>query len=488
MFFDNSEMEREAWRHQQCAEYLRSQLQTQVPHGASPQPHGYPAGSSGYSPTSYGGQPQQQPRYAPPGAGGLQPPALQPSGVAGGPGGVPNQDKVWKTFNDLDTNRNGRIELEELGRGLGDINLDLTWPTIQDLYRKVKRSGELSDGITNAEWGNFCERYPMLRDAIYFRFLAKQNADAELKDAQAQQGELARNRERARQEAAAAEREAKAERDAAGREDLALGEAENAQRAAEDQSTAAEGAAREAAKARDAAHARVQREWPVIQKRQAERYAAQQDAELARRRIGEQEERERMLQQALDDARCEKDRAHAALRDAIDREAASRAPDGEPDPEEEFRNAERSLAEAHRDDQDARAAVGDARNRTDRQRGRRDEQDRRAEQAEQRKEAADGGLDRASRAVEDNDRRITNAKGTQQMGPGKNPDGSMTEDGEKENELIKDEIRLREQRDQLEQREGALREEHTSWSNPRQEAYSQNPRMAGSPYRGVSGR
>eukprot|EP01062_Namystynia_karyoxenos_P029024 TRINITY_DN21880_c2_g1_i1.p2 TRINITY_DN21880_c2_g1~~TRINITY_DN21880_c2_g1_i1.p2 ORF type:complete len:537 (+),score=220.30 TRINITY_DN21880_c2_g1_i1:103-1611(+) len=473
MYYDASEMEREAWRHQQCAEYLRTQLQQGGSPGPAPPGYAGGAATAGGSPSpsgayGYGQGYSQQPspqRYA---TGAGQPQQGQPQG----PAAVGHQDKVWKTFNDLDANRNGRVELDEMLRGFRDINLELTDATTEDLYKKAKRPGDTSDGIVNAEWGDFCQRYPMLRDAIYFRFLAKQNADQDLREATQLKAELQRSRDRAQQEADGAEREAQAERNAAQREEEALKDSDAAQREAEDQASRAEQAAREAARKRDSAHAKVQREWPVIQRRQAERFAAQQDAEVARRRIGEAEERERMLQQALDDARQEKERALAALRDANDREAASRPAEGEPDPEEEFHAAERALGDAHRGEQDARGTLSDAQSRSDRQRARRDEQDRRAENAEQRRDAARHGLQRAQKNCDDNEQRIRNAEGTQKMGPGKAPDGGMTEDGRKENQLVQEEIRLREQRDNLEQREGVLREEHTSWVSPRQEQLS----------------
>eukprot|EP01062_Namystynia_karyoxenos_P036095 TRINITY_DN26306_c1_g1_i1.p1 TRINITY_DN26306_c1_g1~~TRINITY_DN26306_c1_g1_i1.p1 ORF type:complete len:522 (+),score=206.21 TRINITY_DN26306_c1_g1_i1:87-1568(+) len=467
MYYSDAERAREEWRHQQCAKYLRHQMEQ----GPSPQRSAYgtaiPAAAS--VPRYYDTAPPPAEVHSPGHA------ALYVGGPCSTPERLVDNASGWRVFEFLDTNRDYKVDREEWAKGMEACNMAFSPETVSDLFEKAAPNG--SDAISSGDWGGFCRRYPMLIDCLYHRFVSLRNADADLAEAEAARAPLAAASKRAEQEEEQAGRDLGGEIAAAEKEKEALDRAEAAREEAETKYRGAVEDANLKARQRTDAHRTMQQHWPEIQRRQTELHQAQRDCELAQRRANDAAERIKVLEQALRDAREEEDKARTALSDGQARIAELSKREG-PDPEEDFRSAETALNEAQRAENDAASAMAEAQQLADRQRFREEEAQRRRDAAQRHKDAAAQQLEIARKAVEDNEMRRAAAETTKRDGPGKGLDGQVTEDAEKENKLVEEEVRLREQRDALEKRETVLREEHDSFTIPRK---SSPPRERAAP-------
>jgi hypothetical protein len=77
------------------------------------------------------------------------------------------QEKIRFVFDEMDLNGNRVIEIEEFRQVLRTLNVDFTPATVTDLFRKADRD---RDGVLSiSEFSNFFSSYSTLLDALFFR-------------------------------------------------------------------------------------------------------------------------------------------------------------------------------------------------------------------------------------------------------------------------------------------------------------------------------
>ena len=80
----------------------------------------------------------------------------------------PNADtKLRLVFQELDLNDNNIIEEEGFRRVLKALNFQFSPATVEDLYQRM--DVKKGNGVTYSEWMNFAAHYPVLVDALYSR-------------------------------------------------------------------------------------------------------------------------------------------------------------------------------------------------------------------------------------------------------------------------------------------------------------------------------
>eukprot|EP00754_Rhynchopus_humris_P037980 Rhum_TRINITY_DN20682_c0_g1::Rhum_TRINITY_DN20682_c0_g1_i1::g.171797::m.171797 len=449
MSYEWLEMQREAERHAAIEQYLRKNLVQDV--------YG--------SPNALGSPSHALLNTAPPasvGVHGYAPPTMAPLTVG---------DKVRMTFTDLDYNRNGVIDISEFQRGIEQCKLEWSEPTATDLYNKAKQ-GKSGD-LTEPEWYRFITQYPMLLDALFHRFRALHNAEREAEAARDAQERL-----RSRVDSLAKERDAAqasladAEAKMATEEGVAS-EAEAKAKASEDAHRDAVDAVGAVFKERQETEKRVASEWEATRTLRVRAAEAARDIDVAQRRVAAAEERERWARQALEAAIKEKEQAVADLSTAEERKVEVPPSD---DPEAVLGDADRRVADAQRKEYELGVAAAEDIARADRAKWARDEQERVRAGTDARVQRAKDALEEAEKACAENDERLREAEGVKANG--------VTVD-EKENQLVEQEVRLKIQREALEEKEGVLHRECNAYT---QRVSPQRERVAavaaGSPYAG----
>lgn len=211
-------------------------------------------------------------------------------GDAGAAGAVGHDEKVAQTFNELDANGNRVLEPDEWRQGMRAVRVigehtvgehvigpQLSDETADDLFGKADLN---QDGVIQfAEWQRFMELYPTLLDTLYFRFQAYWQDRRAEEEGRALQEQLAGLRDR-QQAAEKAWNDAKdvseAQKTQLQRQEEALADAQQLQREKET-------AAREAAKDVDQQQKAVGRaEGELRLKKEMERQMAVRAADAAR--------------------------------------------------------------------------------------------------------------------------------------------------------------------------------------------------------------
>eukprot|EP01062_Namystynia_karyoxenos_P075698 TRINITY_DN732_c0_g5_i1.p1 TRINITY_DN732_c0_g5~~TRINITY_DN732_c0_g5_i1.p1 ORF type:complete len:562 (+),score=275.56 TRINITY_DN732_c0_g5_i1:95-1687(+) len=435
------------------------------------------------------------------------PPPVQPSKPQL-PDNATHEEKARAVFDDLDTSNNRVIELDEFRKGYRTLHFDFTQATVDDLFQKADANG---DGVISyAEWQRFTEVYPTMLDSLYFRckdywtnFQQQQGireceeALARLQDEEkraAQEHEVAQDETRRQQEALQKAEEfltAKVDEERAGK-----GRLVEKQREAEDglrqrqQCQQALEVEREAERQRAAAVAEAQRDTD-----RADQNLAWQEAEEQKSR-----DKERQAQNVMEEAAREVDRAERVLQDAQkDLDATQkREQRALEEHQAERQQTEREADKLNRKDVELQGYVAQEREAdlrakeaaadTERERMRRDDEDRALQLAREREQQAHVQCLEAQRAVEELEKRVQEQEEARLAALDRRRVIEKQEKG-----LLIQEVRLREQRDALEEKEVKLRTDASSFLGIRgqqqaQLAASSSPYRpqapAGSPYRG----
>lgn len=416
----------------------------------------------GYSPAAgaYGQQP---------------PPALEPAPVQSKllPEQATHDDKVKTTFEEMDSNRDMVIQPGEFTTGLEKCELGFTLDTISELFKKADVD---RDGILNStEWQRWAELYPSTLDCLYYRFKAayeRQHAQANVdafralrpgledneREALRAQDQLQRDEDEVAARAAAQEgqiREAQdklRDIDADAKDQQGKGQELRNRLADKQRELAAEKERERQAKGR------AQESGRDLEGAQRRKRAAEQGVAAA-------EAAEERAQKALEQAQREKERqrglAAEAERDAEDAqrkhdEIMGQIPQTVAGAQAGVEGAERDVQDAEGKLRDLNRALDGAQRAADDAGKRKLEEDRNLGNIRDRKDPAKRGVDEARERLEDLDRKV------RQMQDEADRDAeNQRELWVKENELCEQEVRLREQREMLEEKEGALRQAHT---------------------------
>eukprot|EP01064_Diplonema_japonicum_P031640 TRINITY_DN571_c0_g2_i1.p1 TRINITY_DN571_c0_g2~~TRINITY_DN571_c0_g2_i1.p1 ORF type:complete len:599 (+),score=199.07 TRINITY_DN571_c0_g2_i1:62-1858(+) len=391
------------------------------------------------------------------------------------PENIGHDEKVRIAFEELDANKNRVIEPDEFSRSFRVCGLEFTTATCDDLFHKADFD---KDGNINwTEWQRFCELYPALLDSLYYRLKAHWEHLQETGriDAFKTQRPSLEDRERQAQQALE-----QAQQDA---DDLARrqNDADNGVADAQDRARGAEDAARDGAQDIDRARQnKADKERDLQNEKERERQAQQRAAESGRE-MDDANRRAAVAQQAADQAEAAEKRALDALQNAQREkekqqaiaDQAKRDAAGAQDRHNQIigdiprtvENAKGALTDADREMQAAEQRQRDLNQKAhelqqavnDAQR-RRDELARQLQAAKDRQDPNRRALTEAKNAVSDHDRQVADME-----------ERLIQEDARKkalldeEKSIVQQEVELRQQRENLEAKEGELRTAHTSF-------------------------
>eukprot|EP01062_Namystynia_karyoxenos_P073462 TRINITY_DN70258_c0_g1_i1.p1 TRINITY_DN70258_c0_g1~~TRINITY_DN70258_c0_g1_i1.p1 ORF type:complete len:611 (+),score=271.11 TRINITY_DN70258_c0_g1_i1:97-1833(+) len=409
-----------------------------------------------------------------------------------------HEEKARAVFEDLDLNKNQVLENEEFSRAFRVFNFDLSSATVADLFAKADadRNGVIDFG----EWQRFAEQYPTLLDSLYFRsrdhwedvrqkneiaaarndlearreaekqahhahLMAQQSTNVQEKRVAAAEQELA--------EAVEKEREAKT-RLLDGQRDTEGALRERAQRAQDLD------LAKERERQRAIAHAESQRDTDM-----AENALRCQEHEQMRAQDSERQSAEVLVeaQRATERTRRVEGECKADMAAARDREQHAQLAHLEERRQTEIATDRLNQADLELQQRTVRERDMDGRCReaagvTEHEGIRRDEEEHGLSVARSHEQAAHAGHLESQRAVEDQDKQVLalDAERTAFLQRRK-----QVEDQEKP--LLEQEVRLREARDSLEEKEAKLRSDAHVFHGSARAALHYGVQPAGSPYR-----
>eukprot|EP01060_Flectonema_neradi_P036661 TRINITY_DN7128_c0_g1_i1.p1 TRINITY_DN7128_c0_g1~~TRINITY_DN7128_c0_g1_i1.p1 ORF type:complete len:514 (+),score=143.05 TRINITY_DN7128_c0_g1_i1:68-1609(+) len=404
--------------------------------------------------------------------------------------------KIRILFNELDVKRRQGISIEEMIVVFKRMHVAFSSATINDLFEKGDANG---DGIiTMDEWRRFGECYPTLMDCLYYRAkdywldIAQKEA---IEDSQRLLEELKEKEARCREAHA-----------------RSIAEVEEAERKLAQQVQILLEAQRREAEAKaqmDAAHQVTEKARADLRDRIAELNSAK---DLERQRQMELSERQRSLEAAIRRLQCQEaevTKAQERLRD-IDRMLQEQ----QREVEKQIAGAERCRAEveaeeikeqeAHRIaaealkqvhacaetvaaaedrlaetvDQEKQAALvlRDAAEDTQRQIARRDAEQKAVSLAKENEAACAEGVAKAGEAVTDQEHRVQ-----QQIQENIDFVEKRRQVDDEEGPLVEQEVRLREQRENLERKESRLRSDFTAFAERSTHQRIDSPRGPVSP-------
>lgn len=209
----------------------------------------------------------------------------------------------------------------------------------------------------------------------------------------------------------------------------------------------------------DAAQAEVVRQWPDAQRKAAELRDAELSAAAAAARAARADESAARLVEALEAAKAEQDAAAAEKAKAEERRAAlaERVAESQA-PAASARAAEEAVWLAETAQLDAEDALRRAKERVSVAQHRRSQQALRTKAWSDAVAAARKQRDGAAAAAAKNGAKLRQADAVARHGPATGADGQPTDEAVRENELVAQEIIIREQRDELDKRENMLRQ------------------------------
>ncbi|ESL11948.1 hypothetical protein TRSC58_00293 [Trypanosoma rangeli SC58] len=388
------------------------------------------------------------------------------------------EEKVRVLFAELDSKGRRLLEQGDFKQGFQTFNLDLSAETVEDLFEKADTNRDGTVSFT--EFERFCRLYPIMTDCLFFRSKA-------FWDEEQLRREIQVERQAVRQAEQAVEQVRKSVEDA-----------EQEVVAAMDAVTAAEAELKDRTDrlrdlTKDMDNAKKEKERVIREKKEREKeLASTRDHEKEVRResqdIARESERSdrravalsgeattaddkvRQLEKALEEARRAAERAHLSAEQAArDAEVMKqRARDASKDVEdvvreiarveEAVRGAERSVAVA---DSNARELEGMGR-----------ELSREAEDASQRRDQYEKAVENAKESVRAREQQLDGVRRQvdERENMARQKESELAEQrkqrelvSQHERALIEQELRLREQRDSLEERETKLMSEASSF-------------------------
>eukprot|EP01060_Flectonema_neradi_P031128 TRINITY_DN4649_c1_g3_i1.p1 TRINITY_DN4649_c1_g3~~TRINITY_DN4649_c1_g3_i1.p1 ORF type:complete len:713 (+),score=210.90 TRINITY_DN4649_c1_g3_i1:65-2140(+) len=386
-----------------------------------------------------------------------------------------HEDKTRAVFEGFDTNGNRVLEPEECRQAFDLLHIDFSGATVSDLVQKADAD---KDGVISfPEWQAFSERFPTLIDSFYFRLKAYWEDVRRQQEIRSAKELLAELKERSQQSQVAwleAQRDSDAARTRLSAQEAALAQAIDVQRAAEQ--ALLEGR-------RDVERAtadRLAREQELLSQRDREAQATQlhsdavRDTEAAHFKltqaqaaVAEAQERERQTAQVLAEAQAEVERQRqlTSMRSAEVTEARSReqaaalaATEAVRDATlagERLSRADLDVAAKQQREKELEASHAQAQFETHRGTVRRDEEAQALQVQRQQEEAAHVARLEAQRITEEADRKVVALEAENTAFAQKRRTVE-----EQEAPLLDQEIRLRSQRDALEEKEARLRGDH----------------------------
>lgn len=385
--------------------------------------------------------------------------ALPPAAPSSLPRSEPTQhEKARALFSQLDANRSAKIEEDEWVQGLNSVNLGLEEEAIKELYQ------ELGDGGLPA-WTAFAGQHTMLTEALYWRHKRLTEAEADKKAAESAtsttRATVERSEEALEKSAQTQEGEEKNLQDAKDEEERLQKELDQVQ----DRFREAVQESDRRVTATSEAKREVARLWPETQRKMGELRTAEMSVQGLTLRSKAAAENERQLEAALEAAKRDRERVEEDLRKAEElRDGLQEEMKNAQEPEEKVRETESALAAAQREEQQLSDELRSARVTTDAQQHKRQSLEGRAEAAKDQVEAAKSRVQKAKDDVSAQEERFTEASATLDHGPGKDADGQLTEEAEKENKLVQEQITLLKDRRALERREAAFHQEANTFT------------------------
>jgi hypothetical protein len=419
------------------------------------------------------------------------------------------EEKLRVVFAEFDVKGHRMLEMEDLKHGFRVLGFEFTTATMKDLFMK----GDLNaDGrISFSEFERFAKMYPIMTDCLFFRSKAFWDEDNMQRELDAEK-EAARQADAEVQQAAHAHQQAlRAADDAANEIMAAEGDIKDLNNRLRDITKDADHAQREKERAQKE---KYDRENDVAQVKDKERQARQvaadaaRDADKADRKVqahnieaAKADDKVKQLQQALEDAKRGADRAHQQARQAQGEADTlkNREKDGQkaldaimrelPRLEEALKNADLNTNNANDHIRDLDDLARDVARDIDEAARRRDANERAAQAAKDHEAQISADVERARQRADDLDRQ---AKAKEAELQEQQRQRQMV--SQHERALIEQELRLREQRDTLEEKETKLKSEAGSFlaglrttlqSGPR--SYSRDPSSAGADHRRNAG-
>eukprot|EP00760_Papus_ankaliazontas_P009896 PhM_4_TR14155/c1_g1_i1/m.51648 len=423
------------------------------------------------------------------------------------------EEKVRLVFDEIDVNSSRSIEPDEWKRALRVLGIEFSTATSSDLFSKADMNGDGS--VTLSEFQQFCVGYPTLLDCLYYRtrdywedYAKKQEIKAcsdvceELKERERQTRAMALDAQRdvevqeKKLEHSETELQGRGEREKELRVILLEAQRET-ERSQKDRGDKEQELAmgRERERQRQLALLEAQRDTERMEKR-----LASQDTEL-----GKAQEKERQLQALLLEAQRETERQHKLVQNAqVDlaqsREREQQSNGQHLDAQREVQRLSDRVAQGEMDvasklekEREVEAMHLDAQRETSRAAHRRDEEERELFAQRDREQQRVLAQNDALRAVEEQDQKLKSLEAEyQQMQQRK----ALVEQQEKP--LLEQEVRLREQRDSLEEKEHRLKSDAASFfdvnrgrrpgSPPASARVASPRRVESSPYRTVLSR
>ncbi|ORC86044.1 uncharacterized protein TM35_000312300 [Trypanosoma theileri] len=388
------------------------------------------------------------------------------------------EEKVRVLFAELDIKGNRVLELEDFKQGFRTFNLDFSAATVEDLFEKADTN---RDGtISFSEFERFARLYPIMTDCLYFRSKA-------FWDEEQIKREIEAERLAVRQAEQAVELARKAVEDAEQDVDVSKAAVVAAEADLKDRTDRLRDLTRDMDNAKRekerAIREKKEREKELLDVKEREkemRKAAQEvarDAEKLDRRAaaldGEAasaDDKVRQLEKALDEARRAAERARLAAEQAA-RDAAvgkERARDATKDADEAARDvpraedavriAERNVSAADHNARELEGMGRDLSREAEEAALRRDQSEKAVEDAKGRLRTREHQLDDVKHQVDEREQAA------------KQKEAELVEQrkqrelvSQHERALIEQELRLREQRDSLEERETKLMSEASSF-------------------------
>ncbi|EPY29850.1 calmodulin-like protein containing EF hand [Angomonas deanei] len=388
------------------------------------------------------------------------------------------EEKLRVVFSEFDLKGTRMIDLEDFRQGFRSMGLDLSSATIEDLFDRADLNRD--HRISFSEFERFARLYPIMTDCMFFRSKAFWEEEQMRKDIQGEREALAKMEAAAEQNQAALEdteadvaqaqnvvRQAENElqdrtermRDLAKDVDDARKEKDRALRDKKDREAALEDVKEREKEARKGLQD-VARDGDKLDRRAA---ALANDAAAA-------DDKVRQLQKALEDAKRAADRAHQAAEQAASEADAAKEKEKDaamevdaiardiPKAEDQVRQAERNVSAAEQALKDLDSIGKDLGREADEAARRRDAGEKAVQEAKDRVAQRAKDLEQARRQLDDRDQAL------------KQKELDLDEHrrqrdlvSQHERTLIEQELRLREQRDSLEQRETKLLSEASNF-------------------------
>ncbi|KAG5510513.1 hypothetical protein JKF63_06810 [Porcisia hertigi] len=388
------------------------------------------------------------------------------------------EEKLRVVFSEFDTKGARMIDVDDFKQGFRNMGLDFSSATVEDLFERADLNHDRR--ISYSEFERFARLYPIMTDCLYFRSKAFWEEDQMRKDIQAEV-EAAQKSETMLDQAQRSLENAEAD----------VADAQSAVKAADEDLRDRTDRMRDLA--RDMEEARKSKERIVREKKdreqdlgaikEREKEARKELQDLARdsdkldRRAtalandaDAADDKVRQLLKALEDAKRAADRAHQAAEQAASEadQAKEREKDAAleadaigrdiPKAEDAVRVADRNVAAADQALRELDSAGKDVGRQADEAASRRDASERAVAEARERVSQRAREVDAARSAVADKDRAIKQKEA--ELDEHRRQRELITQH---ERTLIEQELRLREQRDSLEQRETKLMSEASNY-------------------------